>query len=256
MNPVLLHLLEAQFGIELDDTVLLEGSADDASLFARLTKACQKGLPGFAVEDAAVLANFFYAEQPLIEDLADEQAAFLATSDLIAALAGDDTAAAAVRSAGRAVDPDAPDRVAPGDEYLVLDADGSQSYVINAVTAGQNLVVQGPPGTGKSQTIANVIAELVARDKSVLFVAQKRAAITAVLRRLEQVGLDHLVLDLFQTRGSRRAVVEEVSRAVEQRKTTTRPRVDALHGRLEDNRDLLVASQEAMRELRTPWTCH
>lgn len=253
VNPVLLHLLEAQFGITVDDALLLEGSTDDASLFARLTKACQSGLPGFAVEDAAVLANFFYAEQPLIEDLDDEQAPFLATSDLIAALAGDDTAAAAVRSAGHAVDPDAPDRVAPGDEYLVLDADGSQSYVINAVTAGQNLVVQGPPGTGKSQTIANVIAELVARDKSVLFVAQKRAAITAVLRRLEQVGLDHLVLDLFQTRGSRRAVVEEVSRAVEQRKTTTRPRVDALHGRLEDNRDLLVASQEAMRESRTPW---
>jgi very-short-patch-repair endonuclease len=253
VNPVLLHLLEAQFGVEVDDVNLLERAGDDEAVFDLLTKTCAAALPGFEVAEGRVLGNFFYAEQPLVEDLSEDQAAFLATSDLIAALAGDDAASAAVRAAGQAVDDDAPDRCAPSDEYLILDADGSQSYVINAVSAGQNLVVQGPPGTGKSQTIANVIAELVARDKRVLFVAQKRAAITAVLRRLEQVNLDHLVLDLFQAGNSRRAVVAEVSRAVEQRKTTSRPRVDALHSRLEDNRDLLVHSQEAMHEVREPW---
>lgn len=253
LNPVLLHLLEAQFAIKVDDVSLLERAGDDTAVFDMLTKTCDTALPGFAVADEMVLGNFFYAEQPLVEDLSEDQAAFLARSDLIAALAGDEAASAAVRAAGKPVDADAPDRCAPGDEYLILDADGSQSYVINAVSAGQNLVVQGPPGTGKSQTIANVIAELVARDKRVLFVAQKRAAITAVLRRLEQVHLDHLVLDLFQAGNSRRAVVAEVSRAVEQRKTTSRPRVDALHSRLEDNRDLLVQSQQAMHELRTPW---
>jgi very-short-patch-repair endonuclease len=253
VNPVLLHLLEAQHSIDVDDAVLLERAADDNAVFELLTKTCAPSLPGFAIETGTVLANFFYAEQPLVEDLSEEQASFLASSDLIAALAGDETASAAVRDAGRAVDREAPDRCPPGDEYLILDADGSQSYVINAVSAGQNLVVQGPPGTGKSQTIANVIAELVAQDKRVLFVAQKRAAITAVLRRLEQVHLDHLVLDLFQAGNSRRAVVAEVSRAVEQRKTTSRPRVEALHSRLEENRDLLVASQEAMHEPRQPW---
>lgn len=253
VNPVLLHLLEAQHSVAVDDAGLLERSVDDAAVFDLLTKTCASSLPGFAIEEGTVLANFFYAEQPLVEDLSEAQAAFLAGSDLIAALAGDEAALAAVRDAGRAVAADAPDRCPPGDEYLILDADGSQSYVINAISAGQNLVVQGPPGTGKSQTIANVIAELVAQDKRVLFVAQKRAAITAVLRRLEQVHLDHLVLDLFQAGNSRRAVVAEVSRAVEQRKTTSRPRVEALHSRLEENRDLLVSSQEAMHEPRQPW---
>jgi len=54
----------------------------------------------------------------------------------------------------------------------------------------------GPPGTGKSQTIANLVATLSARGKKVLFVAKKRAAIDAVLTRLNVVGLGDLVLDL------------------------------------------------------------
>ncbi len=253
LNPVLLHLLEAQFGVSVDDATLLERATDDPHVLELFAKSCASALPGFRVDEGLVLGNFFYAEQPLVDDLGDEQAEFLAASHLVAALAGDEGASVAVRSAGHAVDPAAPDRCPPGDEFLVLDADGSQSYVVNAVAAGQNLVVQGPPGTGKSQTIANVIALLAAQNKRVLFVAQKRAAITAVLRRLEEVGLEHLVLDMFSAGNSRRAVVEEVSRVVEQRKGTTRPRVDALHGRLQENREVLVASHEAVHELRQPW---
>lgn len=253
VNPVLLHLLEAQYGIRIDDAALLEQSADDEDFFERFVKTCEPSLTGFRVDPGSVLGTFYYAEQPLVEDLVEERAPFLAGSDLVAALAGDEAASERVRRAGGAVANDAPDRCPPSDEYLVLDADGSQSYVINAVVAGQNLVVQGPPGTGKSQTIANVIAELVARDKRVLFVAQKRAAITAVLRRLEETGLDHLVMDMFTAGLSRRAVVEEVSRAVEQRKRTSRPRVDATHRRFAENRDVLVRSRDALHEPRAPW---
>ena len=253
VNPVLLHLLEAQYGIPVDDAALLEQSVDDNDFFERFVKTCEPSLTGFRVDPGLVLGTFYYAEQPLVEDLLEERAPFLAGSDLVAALAGDEAASERVRRAGGAVANDAPDRCPPSDEYLVLDADGSQSYVINAVVAGQNLVVQGPPGTGKSQTIANVIAELVARNKRVLFVAQKRAAITAVLRRLQETALDHLVMDMFTAGLSRRAVVEEVSRAVEQRKRTARPRVDATHRRFAENRDLLVRSRDALHEPRQPW---
>ena len=51
--------------------------------------------------------------------------------------------------------------------YQVLDADSSQIAAIQDVKAGRNLVVEGPPGTGKSQTIENLIAELLAEGKSV-----------------------------------------------------------------------------------------
>ena len=71
-----------------------------------------------------------------------------------------------------------PDVVPPADEFLVLPADASQSYAINAAVGGADLVIDGPPGTGKSQTIANLIAALSARGQRVLFVAEKRGPST------------------------------------------------------------------------------
>ena len=60
---------------------------------------------------------------------------------------------------------------------------------IRTVMNGQDGIIQGPPGTGKSQTIANLIGEMVARGKRVLFVAEKRAAIQVVKDRLAKSGL-------------------------------------------------------------------
>ena len=90
----------------------------------------------------------------------------------------------AKRSATDVLDVDLtlPDHTPPADEFLVLDADSSQNYAINKVLGGQDLVIKGPPGTGKSQTISNLIAMLWSRAaRRVLFVAEKRAAIDAVV---------------------------------------------------------------------------
>jgi len=57
----------------------------------------------------------------------------------------------------------------------IMDADSSQLAVIAEARTGKNLVVEGPPGTGKSQTIANMIAEMLAAGKSVAFVVRKGA---------------------------------------------------------------------------------
>jgi primosomal protein N' len=131
----------------------------------------------------------------MVKDIENSLEAMVA-HDLIAALAGDDEARAAVRDRRPSVDARSPDHTPPADEFLVRDADASQNYAINAVLAGQDLIVKGPPGTGKSQTITNLVSTLVARGKRVLFVAEKRAAIDAVLKRLDEVGLGDLVLDL------------------------------------------------------------
>ncbi len=80
---------------------------------------------------------------------------------------------------------------------LILDADSSQQTVImDALWKGKNLVVEGPPGTGKSQTITNLIAAALAQDKSVLFVAEKKAALDVVSSRMEHVGLGEFCLEL------------------------------------------------------------
>ena len=68
----------------------------------------------------------------------------------------------------------------------VLDADGTQMRALIRVSRGESLVIQGPPGTGKSQTIANIIATALAQGKTVLFMAEKLAALNVVKDRLDQ----------------------------------------------------------------------
>lgn len=78
----------------------------------------------------------------------------------------------------------------------VVDADSSQTIAIEKVRHHVNVVIQGPPGTGKSQSITNIIATAVLDGKSVLFVAEKKAALDVVKRRLDHEGLGPICLEL------------------------------------------------------------
>ena len=98
----------------------------------------------------------------------------------------------------------------PSDLIQVVDADSSQTIVIETVRAGRNLVVQGPPGTGKSQTITNIIASAVHDGKSVLFVAEKMAALGVVHARLRRVGLGPICLELHSRGANKRLVLAEL----------------------------------------------
>ena len=73
--------------------------------------------------------------------------------------------------------------------HLPIPADGSQMQAIVMAERGYSFVLEGPPGTGKSQTITNLIARAVSTGRSVLFVAEKQAALDVVKRRLKQIGL-------------------------------------------------------------------
>ena len=97
--------------------------------------------------------------------------------------------------------------------YQVLDADSSQIAAIQDVKAGRNLVVEGPPGTGKSQTIVNLIAELLAEGKSVLFVSEKMAALDVVKDRLTNVGLGKFVLELHSHKTRRKKFLKDWQKA-------------------------------------------
>ncbi len=79
---------------------------------------------------------------------------------------------------------------------------------------GRNLVIQGPPGMCKSQTIANLIGEALARGRTVLFVAEKMAALEVVKRRLDTVHLGYACLELHNHKTSKPAVLDELSRTL------------------------------------------
>ena len=105
--------------------------------------------------------------------------------------------------------------------YQVLDADSSQIAAIQDVKAGRNLVVEGPPGTGKSQTIVNLIAELLAEGKSVLFVSEKMAALDVVKDRLTSVGLGKFVLELHSHKTRRKKFLKDLQKATTVRAVDT-----------------------------------
>ncbi|MFV8401016.1 AAA domain-containing protein [Mycoplasma sp. 2634B] len=80
--------------------------------------------------------------------------------------------------------------------YHCLDSDGSQEKAIQAAIQGHSFVLQGPPGTGKSQTISNIITELMSRGKKILFVAEKTAAVDVVYNTLASKGFEKFILRL------------------------------------------------------------
>ncbi len=259
VNPPFLHLLRTESGLSIDADALLdrvEGVIDEPWELERAyawVKEQAATVPGFAVEPRLVLANFSYAKLPMVRDL-ESHLDSLVAHDLVAAVAGDQEAGEAVRAAAPAdgAVPE-PDDVLPADEFVVLDADASQQLAVNAVLAGESLIVRGPPGTGKSQTIANLIASLVVLGRKVLFVAEKRAAIDAVLKRLDQTGLGDLVLDLHGGVGSRRALAETLGRSLSA--TRTVPPVDASveEQTLLRDRTELNAYVAALHQARAPW---
>ncbi len=255
LNPTLLHMLGEQHQIALraEDLLELLGTGTDGAqaVYERLTKECAS-VPGFRVDERHVLGNFSYAKLPMVQDL---QANFeaLVQHEVIAAIAGDRRAQDSLRTAGSDVGLSDPDQTAPADEFLVLDADASQNYAINAAVAGQSLVVKGPPGTGKSQTIANLVATLVARGQRVLFVAEKRAAIAAVLDRLGDVGLTDLVLDLHDGVGTKRKVAQNLNAALQASARVAKPDQRDLHARLMTERTRLSGHAEALHAKREPW---
>ncbi|TPE57205.1 ATP-binding protein [[Mycoplasma] falconis] len=53
----------------------------------------------------------------------------------------------------------------------------------------QDTVVWGPPGTGKSQTITNLIINIIARGKTALVVSQKKAALDVLKNRLKSLSI-------------------------------------------------------------------
>jgi very-short-patch-repair endonuclease/transcription elongation GreA/GreB family factor len=258
INPTLLHMLKVDYDcdIRVDELLgIVDGPIDEPweiqATIDWLGEAASR-VPGFSAGPRFTLANFSYAKLPMVRDLESSEAE-LVSHDLIAALSGDPGARENVRALGPAADAVPSAEIPAADEFLVLDADSSQSYAINAVLGGQNLIVRGPPGTGKSQSIANLIGALVARGKRVLFVAEKRAAIDAVLKRLRSTGLNDLVLDLHGRIVSRKAFAQGITQALNTSRSA--PRVDRSREqrRLDRHRLELNSYAAALHLKREPW---
>lgn len=208
-NPALRVKLENDFGIKLPE-VDLEAMTLDGVVEA--VRRALQGLPSsWTIESYAAVGLFSFAREPMFRDLV-EHAQLVAESPAVQSLA----LGSAVEALRPALDVPVPDEAEldrvqrPEDVYSVLDADSSQRLAVEAAIRGQSFVLFGPPGTGKSQTISNIIAEFVARGRSVLFVSEKMAALEVVAARLRDAELGDLLLELHSAKASRSEVAQQL----------------------------------------------
>jgi very-short-patch-repair endonuclease len=238
INLAMTHMLEREHGcaglVNRLDSLLVEidelAPADRAQRIFDELRSAVAGVAGFQISRRAVIDNLAFAKLAMVRDL-ERWGDRIADHDIVAAIAGDPGARLSfqsVQSAGADVDKRALDRRPPAHEYLALDADSSQISAIAAVARGHSGVIIGPPGTGKSQTIANLICELIANGRRVLFVAEKRAALDVVKERLARNGLDDLVLDLHGA-VSRKQIAAQFAEALGTVRQILPPEAEDLH---------------------------
>ena len=258
VNLVLLHVLVKQFGIsvEAEDLMSLLPEDNDGEqfdptpLYTELQKKAA-GVAGFSVKESAVLGNFAFQKMAMVKDL-QERGSELAAHDLVAAIAGDNEARDIVGATQQDLDPRELDRIPPDDEFIVLDADSSQQSAIASVLGGENAVIHGPPGTGKSQTISNLVATLAARGHRVLFVAEKRAALEVVLRRMHEIGLGHIAIDLHGADLSPKKVMQQVGESLESVRNAASADCEQVHKQLVDRRTRLNEHVKRLHSKREP----
>ncbi len=214
-NPTLVQLLRRDFEIDLarlDETLpLRDNNAVDINALLYAVGQEINAVPGWEIAHEAAIARFSFAKHLMWRDLADRQKQ-LRRSPVVRCLL--EPKPGAFAREGAFPDPARLDAdVSPADTFTPLSADSSQMVAVRAAAQGKSFVLMGPPGTGKSQTIANMIAQCLADGKRVLFVAEKTAALDVVSRRLEEVGLRDLCLELHSNRVSRTDLMAQLERA-------------------------------------------
>ncbi|MFT3741207.1 MAG: DUF4011 domain-containing protein [Gammaproteobacteria bacterium] len=145
-----------------------------------------------------------------------------------------------------------------GDETIkyvtqVMDADSSQHSAIIDVLAGKNLVIEGPPGTGKSQTITNLIAACLEQGKTVLFVAEKLAALQVVKKRLNKVGLGDFCMELHSHKTQKKMILADLKKRLELSKNTFRNVANNIETKLQELNQKKSELIEYTQAINTPF---
>ena len=257
-NATLLQFLERDFDLKLPQfggELPRDDSGIDVPRVLATMRQAVRDVPGMEVLDETALSTFSFAKFLMWKDLVERTDALrenrvvrhlIDTPDQSFAGAGD----AAFRDEAEL------DRTyAPADIISLLPSDSSQTAASLAAAEGRDFVIVGPPGTGKSQTIANMIANCLGVGKTVLFVAEKTAALDVVYRRLREHGLGDHCVELHSSKADRRHFLAQLKASWEHGKGTDTSEWVAVNERLRLRRDTLNAYVEALhRPYPNGWT--
>ena len=214
LNVTLMEMLRQQFHKEIPglDPLPVDESGVDVSRVFQLFRDAVRELSGWEVKPEIWLGQFSFTKFLLWKDLADR----------LDALTKNRVVNHLVNQAGMPypnppediLPPHLDDQFHPREVYCPRSVDSSQLAAVLAAAAGHDFVLEGPPGTGKSQTIANIIAHCLAHGKRVLFVAEKRAALDVVHRRLREEGLEPFCLELHSNKTGKGDVLAQFERSL------------------------------------------
>lgn len=242
INVTLLQKLRADYGMNVDG--LDELPEDEAGYdVARILRSYQRlvvDMPRWEVEEQVQLGLFSFTKFLMWKDLSDQPAMLDASPTVSQLLDGTGL------NTHMQLDRQEFSSRKARELCLPLDADSSQMLAVFAAEKGSSFVLEGPPGTGKSQTITNLIAQLLSSGKTVLFVSEKLAALEVVHRRLEAVGLGPFCLELHSNKANRQEVVKQFERALQQGRQNPPDRWERICQELDEKRRRLDDTTRAL----------
>ena len=209
VNITVLEMLRQFFGIDikgLDPVPMDENGVDLPLIFSTIRQGIM-ARTRWDIEEYAFIGQFSFNRFIMWNDIrnrADELAANKVVASLISGKTEWDGGDISMTPL------DLDNKVAPADLAVPVAADSSQLAAVYAANADKSFVLHGPPGTGKSQTITNMIANALHHGKTVLFVAEKMAALEVVEKRLNKIGLGPFCLELHSNKAQKRAVLKQL----------------------------------------------
>lgn len=209
MNVTLLEMLKQNFGIVIDglDPLPSDGhGADVVRVFAAVRRAVMQQKRWDVIESAFV-GIFSFSRFVMWNDIRNRMADLEKNKVVRSLMDG--------KLSWEAEPMEPPRELDETGLLLPLPVDSSQLYAVKAAVAGETFVLHGPPGTGKSQTITGLIVNALAQGKTVLFVAEKMAALSVVQKRLRKLGLDPFCLELHSNKARKKDVLEQLRAAAE-----------------------------------------
>ena len=214
VNPALKLKMMDDFNLDIPEV-----DPDDPSyetVISQLRKAVS-GYLGWSVGPRVVMSNFTFHKEAMYRDLTDNKDK-LAEHPIVQLLSlGPEAPTAGDYGFDEMSLEGLDDKRPPEQMFSILDADSTQRRCILTALQGKSFVMDGPPGTGKSQTIANMIAELISVDKTVRFVSEKAAALDVVRDRLDNANLKHFLFELHSHAATRKSVAQELGKSLRER---------------------------------------